>query len=56
MDRRPGRAEGSESRMPVLKLTEASQAAQLSEQGGTGEAFAKESELKMLSDIGNLPP
>lgn len=49
-------AEGSESRMPVLKLIEVSQAAKLSEEGGTGGTSAKEFELKMLSDVGNLPP
>lgn len=45
--------DASESRMLVLSLTEGHQ---VSKGSGTGETLSKESELKMLSEVGNLPP
>lgn len=45
--------DASESRMLVLSLTEGHQ---VSKGSGTGETLFKESELKMLSEVGNLPP
>lgn len=55
MDRLPGVKDASESRMPALKLTEGRQSAKVSEGSRTEETFSKESELKMLSELGNLP-
>ena len=57
----PGKKDGqktrvkdaSEGRMPVLSLTEGHQ---VSKGSGTGETASRESELKMLSEVGNLPP
>lgn len=39
----------------LLKLTAGLQPAKVSKGSETGENFSKESELKMLSELGNLP-